>query len=121
VRGENFECVVPYPRMPGEGNRGSPVSGRARRLSEVAGAQRGVVSLEQLREIGLTQRAAEYRAAEGTLHRVHRAVYAVGHIAIGRKGALQAAVLACGEGAVVSHGTAAALGGFAITGRDSST
>ena len=43
------------------------------------------------------------------MHRVHRGVYAVGHRAIGKHGELRAAVLACGEGAVISHGTAAAL------------
>jgi hypothetical protein len=43
---------------------------------------------------------------------MHRGVYAVGHLAIGRLGELHAAVLACGEGAVVSHGTAAALWGI---------
>jgi hypothetical protein len=36
-------------------------------------------------------------------------VYAVGHLSIGRLGALRAGVLACGEGAVISHGTAAAF------------
>ena len=43
---------------------------------------------------------------------MHRATYAVGHRSIDRIGALRAAVLACGEGAVVSHGTAAALWGL---------
>lgn len=46
------------------------------------------------------------------MHRVHRGVYAVGHLSIGRVGALQAALLACGEGSVVSHGTAAAFWGL---------
>ncbi len=67
------------------------------------------MSLDQLRDIGLTQRTAEYRAAQGRLHRVHRGVYAVGHLSIGQLGTLRAAVLACGEGAVISHGTAAAF------------
>jgi hypothetical protein len=68
-----------------------------------------VVSLDQLRGIDLTQRAAEYRAGEAHLHRIHRGVYAVGHGSIGQLGTLRAAVLACGEGAVISHGTAAAF------------
>lgn len=46
------------------------------------------------------------------MHRVHRGVYAVGHRSIGRVGDLQAALLACGEGSVVSHGTAAAFWGL---------
>jgi hypothetical protein len=36
-------------------------------------------------------------------------VYAVGHLSISRLGALRAAALACGDGAVISHGTAAAF------------
>jgi hypothetical protein len=60
----------------------------------------------------VTERAAEYRAQEGRLHRIHRGIYAVGHPAVGRLGAIQAAMLACGEGAVVSHGTAAAFWGI---------
>jgi hypothetical protein len=78
----------------------------------LAARQGGVLSLEQLRRLDLTQRAAAYRADEGRLHRVHRATYAVGHRALGRVGELRAALLACGEGAVVSHGTAAALWGL---------
>jgi hypothetical protein len=78
----------------------------------LAESQDGVASLDQLRGIGLTQRTAEYRATEGRLHRVHRGVYAVGHLSIGQSGALRAAVLACGDGAVVSHGTAAAFYGL---------
>jgi hypothetical protein len=88
------------------------VEGGDHRLSALAYGQSGVVSLEQLRKIDVTQRAASYRTERGRLHRVHRATYAVGHRAIDRVGALRAAVLACGEGAVVSHGTAAALWGL---------
>ncbi len=55
--------------------------------------------------------AAE-RADAKSLHRVHRGVYAVGHRSISRATHLRAALLACGEGAVVSHGTAAALHGL---------
>jgi hypothetical protein len=97
--------------MSWKGNRGSG-DGRDRGLAELAGAQDGVASLDQLRRIGLTQRTAEYRATQGRLHRVHRGVYAVGHLAIGQLGPLRAAALACGEGAVISHGTAAAFWGL---------
>jgi hypothetical protein len=95
--------------MSWQGNRGSGRRGRDWPLSELAGSQDGVASLDQLRDIGLTQRTAEYRALQGRLHRIHRGVYAVGHLSIGQLGALRAAVLACGDGAVVSHGTAAAF------------
>jgi Protein of unknown function (DUF559) len=43
---------------------------------------------------------------------LHRGTYAIGHTAIGRAGGLRAALLACGPGAVLSHGTAAALWGL---------
>jgi hypothetical protein len=43
---------------------------------------------------------------------VHRGVYAVGHSHLERPAVLRAALLACGEGAVASHGTAAALWGL---------
>lgn len=43
------------------------------------------------------------------LSRVHRGVYAVGHQSLTRGARLRAALLACGEGAVISHATAAAF------------
>jgi hypothetical protein len=46
------------------------------------------------------------------LHRVHRGVYAAGHRSLGRAALLRAATLACGEGAVISHATAAAHWGL---------
>jgi hypothetical protein len=70
------------------------------------------VSLDQLRHLKVTRRAASHRAEAGGLQRVHRGVYAVGHRAIGRAGALRAAVLACGDGSAISHGTAAAFWGL---------
>lgn len=93
-------------------NRAGRVEGRDQRLAALAGAQRGVVSLGQLGEVGITPRATAYRAEQGRLQRIHRGVYAVGHREVGEKGRLRAAVLACGEGALLSHGTAAALWGI---------
>ena len=53
------------------------------------------------------------RAGElGRLHRVFRGSYAVGHVHRSEQSRLMAAVLACGEGAVVSHRSAAALLGL---------
>lgn len=48
----------------------------------------------------------------GELHPVFRGVFAVGHLAIGRRGRMLAAVLACGDGTVLSHGSAAELQGL---------
>jgi very-short-patch-repair endonuclease len=47
--------------------------------------------------------------AAGRLHRVFAGTYAVGHPRIGERGRLQAAALACGPGAVISHRSAGAL------------
>ncbi|HWC08007.1 MAG TPA: type IV toxin-antitoxin system AbiEi family antitoxin domain-containing protein, partial [Solirubrobacterales bacterium] len=77
--------------------------GREARVAEAATAQGGVVSLDQLREIGVSSDAAEGQERRGLLHRVHRGVYAVGHEALERPAFLRAAVLACRDGAVLSH------------------
>jgi len=54
--------------------------------------------------------AAIHRAIEaGRLHRVFRGVFAVGRAGLDQGGRLRAAALACGDGAVVSHRSAAAL------------
>jgi very-short-patch-repair endonuclease len=47
--------------------------------------------------------------AKGRLHPVRRGVYAVGRPELTRKGEWMAAVLSCGPGAVLSHGSAASL------------
>ena len=95
-----------------ERNRNSEKEGRDAQLAAVAGTQGGVVSLQQLLDLGLTQRAASYRTEQGRMHRVHRGVYTVGHRSIGRIGMLRAAVLACGQESAISHGTAAAFWGL---------
>jgi hypothetical protein len=81
-------------------------------LDVVATRQGGPVSVHQLEAAGVSKRTASRRAEQGSLHRIHRGVYAVGHRSISRAAALRAAALACGEGAVVSHGTAAAFWGL---------
>jgi very-short-patch-repair endonuclease len=88
-------------------------SGRGdRELAAAATSQRGLVSVRQMRELGISGRAAVHRADVGRLHRVHRGVYAVGHEEMGFHGRLLAAVLACGSGAAISHLSAAALWGL---------
>lgn len=93
-------------------NRGIGKGGSSERVAELATIQGGVVSLDQLRDEGVTRQAAAGRAKANQLHRVHRGVYAVGHRSVSRTTLLRAALLACGEGAVVSHGTAAAFHGL---------
>jgi len=78
-------------------------------IAELAARQHGVVSRTQLYEVGVGRGAVENRVARGLLHRVGRGVYAVGHTALTREGRWLAAVLACGDGALLSHRSAAAL------------
>lgn len=82
------------------------------RVAEIAEGQHGVVSIEQLRDAGLSDDAVSGRCRAGRLHRVHRGVYAVGHPRLSDGGRWMAAVLACGGGAVLSHRSAAALWGM---------
>ena len=77
-------------------------------IAEVAERQGGVVSAMQLGTLGLNADAIARRMRRGWLHRLHRGVYAVGHRRLAAEGRWHAAVLACGEGAALSHRAAAA-------------
>jgi very-short-patch-repair endonuclease len=83
-----------------------------RAIARIAANQHGVVSLEQLRAIGLDSNAISYRVRIGRLHRIHRGVYAVGHKRLSFEGRCKAAVLACGPAAALSHRAAAGLWGM---------
>jgi len=76
---------------------------------ELATAQHNVVSLGQLRALGVTDEAVWKAVAAGRLYRIHRGVYAVGRPDLTPRGHWMAAVLACGEGAVLSHAKAGLL------------
>lgn len=82
-------------------------------LAILAEQQYGVVTAEQLRRLEFSDAAVGRMARAQRLRRVHRGVYAVGHRALPRRGRCMAAVLACGKGAVLSHGSAAWLLGLA--------
>jgi len=81
-------------------------------LRELAARQHGVVARRQLLASGLTARMIERRAAGRQLVALHRGVYAVGHDRLRREGWWMAAVLAVGDGALLSHRDAAALHGL---------
>lgn len=83
-----------------------------RKLAALATRQHGVVSRSQLIELGLGSGAIDSRLRSGRLHAVHRGVYAVGHESLSQRGIWLAAVLACGEGAALSHESAATLWGL---------
>src|SRR5262245_61465969 len=81
-------------------------------IAELAREQHGVVSLEQLEGMGIGEVAAQQRVDACRWHRVHWGVYLVGHARLSREGRYLAAVLACGQGAVLSHCSAADLWGI---------
>lgn len=81
-------------------------------MAALAVRQWGVVSVPQLRALGLTWGEIEHRGEAGRLHRLHRGVYAVGHAHLGREGRYLAAVLACGPRAVLSYRSAAVWWGL---------
>jgi len=68
--------------------------------------------LAQLLRAGYGPEAIRHRVKRGRLHPIYPRVYAVGRPELTRKGQIMAAVLACGEGAVASHETAAELYGI---------
>ena len=80
---------------------------RNRRAWEVAGQQHGIVARKQLLALGFNAREIEHRVARGRLHLVMRGVYAVGWPELTQKRRWMAAVLACGDGAALSHRSAA--------------
>ena len=78
------------------------------RIAAIAGRQGGAISAAQLMACGLDRSSIARRVRRGWLHPLHRGVYAVGHRSLSATGRWFAAVLACGDGAVLSHRSAAA-------------
>jgi hypothetical protein len=81
-------------------------------LAAIAERQHGVVSRRQLEDLGFSKAAIDHRVGACRLRLIHRGVYAVGHRLLNRRGHWLAAVLAGGEGAVLSHRSAAELHGI---------
>jgi very-short-patch-repair endonuclease len=99
-------------------------------IARIAGRQHGVISIAQMRQIGVSDDAVRARVLAGRLHRVHQGVYAVGHSALSFDASCVAAVLAIGRtpaararlaggesvlehwGTAISHRSAAVLWGF---------
>ena len=82
-------------------------------VAALAARHEGVVTRTQLLALGFGDDRIGSWVRSGRLHRRHRSVYTVGHTALSRRGEWLAAVWACGEGAVLSHGSAAAAHGMA--------
>jgi very-short-patch-repair endonuclease len=70
-----------------------------------------LVTRRDLLGLGYSGRSIEHRLARGRLHQVARGVYAVGWPEMSYERRWMAAVLVCGEEAMLSHGSAAALWG----------
>jgi very-short-patch-repair endonuclease len=85
---------------------------RGRGVARLAARQHGVVGRQQLLQIGFDQDSIKRWLRAGHLHRLHREAFAVGHTRLSQRGHWLAAVLACGEGALLSHSSAAALWGL---------
>jgi very-short-patch-repair endonuclease len=79
---------------------------------ELAQTQHGIVSRPQLLALELTDRAIKHQVHSGRLYPMWPGIYSVGGLRPSRLGIWMGAVVACGEGAALSDGTAAALLGI---------
>ena len=86
---------APLPTIGDRADRGSPARSGVRRPADGGRGRR--------------KDACRGRVTPGRLHRVYRGVYAVGHPRLSNEGRWMAATLACGEGAALSHRSAAEL------------
>ncbi len=87
-------------------------AGRDAAAWELVRTQHGVVARRQLLALGYTRREIEQRLHNGRLHHISHGVYAVGRRELTPHGRWMAAVLACGDDAVLSHRSAAELWGI---------
>jgi Transcriptional regulator, AbiEi antitoxin len=81
-------------------------------IAAVAARQHGNITTRQLLELGASEKEMRHRVGSGRLFRVFRGVYAVGHSPTTPIERAAAAVLTCGPGAALSHGSAMVLWGF---------
>jgi hypothetical protein len=78
-----------------------------RAAADLAARQWGILDNEDLRACGLSPGAVMRRCRRGILRLIHPGVYAIGPLTL--QGRFLAAVKACGEGAALSHRSAAVL------------
>ena len=81
-------------------------------IGRIARSQHGVVTRAQLLKAGISKQEIRRRLHKKALIRVHPGVYRVGHCAPSREASYLAAVLACGDGAVLSGSAAGHLWGL---------
>jgi hypothetical protein len=85
------------------------------RVERLAAAQHWALARRQLLALGLTGRQICHRVTTGALRPVHRGVYAYGRPELQERGRFQAAVLAYGPHAHLSHRSAAVFWGLTET------
>lgn len=78
----------------------------------MARRQHGVLTRRDLEALGFSKMAIDHRVATGRLHLIARGVYAVGRPELTPDGRWMAAVLMCGDDALLSHRSAAELWGI---------
>jgi hypothetical protein len=91
---------------------GSKSNARSAAAWRLARRQHGVLTRTDLETLGFSKMAIEHRLSTGRLHLISRGVYAVGRRELTPHGRWTAAVLVCGDGAVLSHRSAAELWGI---------
>src|ERR1700744_3325719 len=91
---------------------GSNSGTRDRAAWQLVRAQHGVLTRADLLALGFGPRSIEHRVKSGRLHPVARGLYAVGRPDLTPHGLWMAAVLVCGDGAALSHRSAADLWGI---------
>jgi hypothetical protein len=79
-----------------------------RAVAAFASRRKGLVTTAELLALGVSESGISRRVARGWLHRIHPGVYAVGHTSLSGEALWLAAVLACGDRAVLSHRSAGA-------------
>jgi hypothetical protein len=93
-----------------------PQNGTDRKIAGLAWRTHGVVTRAALLAAGVTSRQIKVRLARGSLIHVYPGVYRVGHAAPGIEAKYMAAVLACGDGALLMGAAAAHL--YGLTGSE---
>jgi hypothetical protein len=83
-----------------------------RQIAQLAARQQRQVTRGQLLALGVKPDAILHRVKTGRLYREYPGVYSVGCRAVTPQERAMAAVLACGPGAALSHGSAMALWGI---------
>jgi very-short-patch-repair endonuclease len=87
-----------------------PVGWPDRAIARIGATQRALITRAQLSDLGLGPSAIEHALKRGRLHRIHRGLYSmVPFPALPPLAVELAAVLACGESALLSHHSAAAV------------